>query len=116
MATARLNTTVRIAIQTLVPSDAIALPRGANTRCQNVNPYCDGSLLGKYQRSANAHSTRLSSGPTMTNASSASNNTQKRFGPSREEHVTMRAPSSSAALDALHRMSQVERRADGREQ
>ena len=55
----------------LVPSDASALPRGANTRRQNVKPYSSGSLLGKYHFSANAHSTRLSSGPKMMNASKA---------------------------------------------
>ena len=30
--------TVRIAIQTLVPSEASAPPRGLNTRAQNVKP------------------------------------------------------------------------------
>ncbi len=57
-----------IAIQTLVPSDASALPRGLNTRAQNVKPNSCGILFGKYHFSANAHSSRFASGPKITNA------------------------------------------------
>ena len=64
--------TVSNAIQMLVPSEASALPRGANTRAQNVKPNSCGNLLGKYHFSANAQRNRLASGPKMTNANNAS--------------------------------------------
>src|SRR5207302_2419902 len=72
MATARLSSTVSTAIQMLVPSEASALPRGANTRAQKVKPNSCGNLFGKYHFSVNAHRNRLASGPKMANASSAS--------------------------------------------
>ena len=56
----------------LVPSDASALPRGWKTRYQYVSPYSIGSLFGKYQRSAKAHSSRFKSGPKIAKASNAS--------------------------------------------
>src|SRR5688572_1182045 len=58
-----------MAIQTLVPSDETAPPRALNTRAQNERPNSEGILFGKYQRSANAHSPRLTSGPKIANAS-----------------------------------------------
>src|SRR5947207_12552000 len=64
--------TVSNAIQMLVPSEASALPRGANTRDQNVRPNSCGNLLGKYHFSANAQRNRFASGPKMTKASNAS--------------------------------------------
>src|SRR5438046_3887907 len=64
--------TVSNAIQMLVPSEASALPRGANTRAQNVKPNSCGNLLGKYHFSANAQRNRLASGPKITNANNAS--------------------------------------------
>jgi hypothetical protein len=65
----------------LVPSEASALPRGANTRRQKVSPYSSGSLFGKYHFSANAHSTRFRSGPKITKASSASMSARTTFWP-----------------------------------
>src|SRR5439155_8522406 len=45
-----------------------------NTRYQNVNPNSEGSLCGKYHFSAKAHRKRLSNGPKIANAISASTN------------------------------------------
>ena len=68
----------------LVASDASALPRGWNTRAQNVKPNCCGSLCGKYHFSANAHRNRLSSGPKMANATRPSNTALAMFDGQRE--------------------------------
>src|SRR5262249_13103248 len=80
---------------------ASALPRGANTRAQKVNPYADGSLLGKYQRSANAHSTRFSSGPKIRNAISTSTTARRIAGAMRAPSAPNGAPLAVATPGAL---------------
>src|SRR5208283_3380340 len=56
------------AISTLVPSAAKASLVGLNTSPQYLKPQVSGSLWGKYQRIATAHSTRLASGPKIMKA------------------------------------------------